>query len=44
MVATKQGGAAGVAIDGINETIDSMTNYYNFLVAYWFSRAEMAGE
>jgi hypothetical protein len=44
MVATKQGGAAGAAIDGINETIDSMTNYYNFLVAYWFPRAEMAEE
>jgi hypothetical protein len=31
--AIKQGGTAGSAIDGINETIDSMFNRYNFLAA-----------
>jgi hypothetical protein len=44
MVATKQRGAAGAAIDGINKTINSMTNYYNFLIVYWFPKAEMTEE
>jgi hypothetical protein len=44
MVVIKQGGTAGMAIDGINETIDSMINHCNFLVTYWFPRAEIAEE
>jgi len=38
MVAIKQGGTAGAAIDGINETIASMIDRCNFLVAYWYPR------
>jgi hypothetical protein len=33
-LAIKQGEIARAAIDGINETIDSVINYYNFLVVY----------
>jgi hypothetical protein len=40
----KQGGIAVAAIDGINETIDSIINCCNFLVAYWFPKAKMDEE
>jgi hypothetical protein len=44
MVTIKQGRTARAAIDGINETIDSMIKHCNFLVVYWFPRAEIAEE
>jgi hypothetical protein len=40
----KQGGIAEASLDTINETIDSMINRSNFLVANWFRRGEMAEE
>jgi hypothetical protein len=43
-ITTEQGGTAEAAIDGVNETIDSMINRGNFLVADWLSRGEMAEE
>jgi hypothetical protein len=43
-VAIEQGGAAEAAIDGVNETIDSMTNTVVVLVAEWFPQGEMAVE
>jgi len=43
-VAIEQGGAAEAAIDGVNETIDSVTNTVVVLVADWFPGGEMAVE
>jgi hypothetical protein len=40
----EQGGTAETAIDGVNETIDSMTNTAVILVAGWFLGGEMAVE
>jgi polyhydroxyalkanoate synthesis regulator phasin len=40
----KQGGIAKTAINGVNETIDSMINRSNFLAADWFAKGEMAEE
>jgi len=40
----EQRGIAEAAIDGVNETIDSMTNTPVILVADWFPRGEMASE
>jgi len=37
-------GTAEAAIDGVNETIDSMTNIAVILVADWFAGGEMAVE
>jgi hypothetical protein len=36
IVAIKQGGIDEAAIDGVNERIDNMINYSNFLVIDWF--------
>jgi hypothetical protein len=44
IVAIEQAGAAEVAIDGINETIDGMTNTAVVLIADWFPGGEMAVE
>jgi hypothetical protein len=41
-VAIEQGGAVEAAIDGVNETIDSMTDTAVVLVADWFPGGEMA--
>ena len=43
-VAIEQGGAAEAAIDGVNETIDSVTDTMVVLVADWFPGGEMGGE
>jgi hypothetical protein len=40
----EQGGTAKAAVDGVNETIDRMTNTVVILVADWFPRGEMAIE
>jgi hypothetical protein len=40
----QQGGAAEAAIDGVKETIDSITNTVAVLVADWFPGGEMAVE
>lgn len=40
-VAIKQGGTDEVAINGINEEIDSMINRSNFLVTDWFPEGEL---
>jgi len=40
----KQGETAEAVIDGVNETIDSMTNTAVILVAVWFPGGEMAVE
>jgi hypothetical protein len=37
-----QGGIANTETDGVKETIDSMVNSSNFLVAGWFPGGEMA--
>ena len=44
MVTIKQGGTAEMAIDGVNETIDSLTDTTVVLVADWFPGGEMAAE
>jgi hypothetical protein len=41
-VAIEQGGPAKAAIDGVNKTIDSITNIVVVLVADRFSEREMA--
>jgi hypothetical protein len=38
----RQGGTAEAAIDWVNETIDSMANHSNTLVAGWFPEGKMA--
>jgi hypothetical protein len=40
----EQGEAAEAAIDGVKETIDSITNTVVILVADWFPGGEMALE
>jgi hypothetical protein len=40
----EQGGTAEAAIDGVNETIDSMTNTVVILVTDWLPKGEMAVE
>ncbi len=43
-IAIHQGGATEAAIDGTNETIDSLTNTVVDLVANWCPEGEMAVE
>ena len=43
-VAIELGGAAEAAINGVNKTMDSMTNTAVVLVADWFPGGEMAVE
>ena len=43
-VTIEQGGTAKTAIDGVNETINSMINPSDFLVADWFPRGEIVEE
>jgi len=40
----EQGGIAETIIDGVNKTINSMTNTVVILVADWFPRGEIAVE
>jgi hypothetical protein len=41
-VAIEQGGAAEAASDGVNQTVDSLTNTAVFLIADLFPGGEMA--
>jgi hypothetical protein len=43
-VAIEQAGSAEAAIDGVNETIDSVTDTAEVLVADWFPGGERSGE
>ena len=43
-MAIEQGGIAEAAINGVNETINSITNTAVALIADWFPGGEMAAE